>query len=231
MRLKRAARAVVDAPGRLLRHVRLRRLVGLARRGAVEPSDEAWLVAMRAAWGNPSAADVGLLRALVQAASGGERAVLECGSGLTTVVLGLLAERRPFPHVALEDSPRWASVTRARLRRLGLGNPSVRVAPLQDHGAFDWYDVGVLRDDEVFDVVVCDGPRAAVARGGRVGVLHAAAANLAPTVEVLLDDVHRAGEQAVLAAWQRDLSVTVLDVLEEPSGKASMHLRVGVDPS
>lgn len=224
MRLRRLARRTVEAPGALLRRHRLRRLVKRFRAGRADPQDERWLSSLRSAWGNPSAADVGFLRALVISAGSGSRSVLECGSGLTTLLLSLLAEKAPFVHVALEDSPRWAAATRRELARLRL-SADVRTAPLQDFGTFDWYDVSALGDN-TFDLVVCDGPRAAVARGGRVGVLAIATPNLSPTVDVLLDDSTRSSEQEVLAAWRRGFSVRAYEEYAEPSGKSYARLRI-----
>lgn len=163
----------------------------------------------------------------MDAVNSGPRHVLECGSGLTTLLLALLAERERFPHVALEDNPRWAAATLRQIKALGL-RADVRTAPLLDYGDFDWYDASVLGDD-TFDLIVCDGPRAAVARGGRVGVLTVAKSNLFPNVEILLDDSSRASEQEVLASWRQDFSVRTYDEHAEPSGKA--YARLWIDMS
>lgn len=131
----------------------------------------------------------------------GRSRVLECGSGNTTVLLArLLRQREVDGHVvALEHDAAWAALIAEQLGREGLtGMATVRHAPL---GADGWYDAALPND---VDLLVVDGPPAyepgrAAARGPALG---RAWDRLAPSCSVVLDDVDRPGEQAVLRAWE-----------------------------
>ena len=80
--------------------------------------------------------------------------VLETGSGLTTIVMGMAGAE---VH-SLEHDLSWFRKTRKLVERYGLKNVNLHYAPLQEHptGAV-WYG---LPDEfpHYFDLVVCDGP-------------------------------------------------------------------------
>jgi hypothetical protein len=74
--------------------------------------------------------------------------IVECGSGLTTLVMGLCTENKVY---SLEHDPVWASKMNAEIKKYGLDNVEIIYAPLKDK----WYDVKSIPDCEL---VVCDGP-------------------------------------------------------------------------
>lgn len=133
------------------------------------------------------------------------REVVECGSGSSTVVLArLLAERGVGRLHALEHDADWAGFVNRQLRTEGLGEVArVVLAPLED----GWYSpAGVGQLPAEIDVLVVDGPPAdrpelATARHPALGRL---APRLRPDAIVVLDDIGRAGEQAVLERWERE---------------------------
>jgi hypothetical protein len=126
------------------------RVLASIRRGSV--SDEA-LLELCVAWGNEWMATSELLRATLDKCSG---RVLECGSGLTTLVLAAAGCRV----TALEHDPAYASHTLAMLERHGL-SADVLCRPLRD----GWYDF----DGGDFDCILVDGPPRA--KGDRMKVL------------------------------------------------------------
>ncbi|MDP8961729.1 MAG: hypothetical protein M3N32_08970 [Actinomycetota bacterium] len=146
-------------------------------------------------WGNRgfSAGEAYVFEALNYAA-GSKGPILECGSGLTTLALGLTAAVTA-PVWTLEHDPAWADRIRRRLEMLGATGPAVLDAPLRPYGDIEWYEVPSELPDE-FDLVLCDGPPGKT-RGGRWGLwevlgdrLHAAT--------VILDDAQRPGEAAII---------------------------------
>jgi predicted O-methyltransferase YrrM len=157
---------------------------------------------LRAKWGNPVwAADPDYLEAMITMVRiHRPRYVLECGSGLTTLVLGVLARRYAFAVISLEHDEAWAQQTRRKLERFGL--PAVRVvhAPLIDRGSFHWYSIPTGLPDR-FDLVVCDGPPGETV-GGRLGLLPVLHDHLRGAI-ILLDDANRPEEQAVLEQWRQ----------------------------
>ena len=166
------------------------------------------LAALRGAWGNPFTPPPELLlegcrRALLSASG-----VLECGSGLTTVLLTVICEARKIPFAALEHDANWFEIARTALSYLGISGGHLRHAPLKEFGEFAWYDCRTAVLPPSFDFVLCDGPPGST-HGGRYGLLPIMASRLAPGCVVLLDDADREGEQAVLKRWNERFAVDI----------------------
>ena len=78
------------------------------------------------------------LHAVCEVASRASGRILECGSGLTTILLGIFAARRGVAVILLEHIPEWKSRLNEQLSALGLPN-RVTTSPLKSYGEFDWY--------------------------------------------------------------------------------------------
>jgi predicted O-methyltransferase YrrM len=207
------ARAIVPRPARrYMRELQHREVLDEAMRRLLQLAPGADLPAQLArdllhGWANeaisPSAEYV---QAVWRHAAQTPGPVLECGSGLTTLVLGA-AKRDSWHGVwSLEHDRFWAHTTRAALRRYGIANVVVCRAPLRDYGDFAWYDPQCALAGE-FSLVLCDGPPGTT-RGGRYGLIPVLGKYLRPGCVVLLDDATRAGERAVLARWKDEAQVT-----------------------
>jgi predicted O-methyltransferase YrrM len=184
-----------------------RRLAAFAalRRSARLPEPPPGLLErLSVAWGNQSfAAGPEYLAAVWREAAvlrGGN--VLECGCGLSTLVLAALGRKRRLTIWSLEHDEEWAARTRRALRLAAVGSRArLRACELRSYGEYDWYALPEDLPDR-FALVVCDGPPGDT-RGGRVGLLPVAGDRLQPGCRVLLDDAAREGEQAVLREWAR----------------------------
>lgn len=130
--------------------------------------------------------------------------ILECGSGLTTVVIGALAKSRGLQHWAMENSPEWADKLRRTLRACRLDNVRICAEPLKDYGDFDWYDPPLAEMPRDFAMVVCDGPPGAT-KGGRYGLLPVMRDHLRKGAVILLDDAGRDEEYAIACRWKDEL--------------------------
>lgn len=172
--------------------------------GAV-PSRE-MLEELQRGWGNEGyAAKIEYLQEVARLAAASTRPILECGSGVTTLLVGLLAGRRGIAALSLEHIPAWGN--RVSETAAGLGIPvSVRHAPLKDYGAFEWYDIASLALPEAFGLVICDGPPSAT-RGGRYGLLPVVDGRLARDGLILLDDADRPGETEALRKWKGEFGI------------------------
>jgi predicted O-methyltransferase YrrM len=151
------------------------------------------------AWGNEEwSAEPEYLQAVAAAALSERGPVLECGSGLTTLVLGAVAKKTGSSVWTLEHEPRWAERARSAVARFRL---PVRlcVTPLRNFGSFWWYDVDVSVMPS-FGLVICDGPPSST-KGGRYGLLPVVGQRLGPGCRILLDDADREGEREVLHRW------------------------------
>ena len=129
--------------------------------------------------------------------------ILECGSGLTTILMGTIAQETGRKVWTLENSPQWADQVQAVLDRRGITSVRLCVAPLRDYGGFEWYDPPLNEMPDGFRLVVCDGPPGDT-KGGRYGLLPVMTHKLAPRCIVLLDDAAREGERQAAARWQAE---------------------------
>jgi hypothetical protein len=171
------------------------------------------LLALKLWWGNPGySAGTAYLIHLCRAIREGRGGILECGSGLSTIIGGLVARRAGRPWVALENH----GPTRRRLRHLlaalALSEITLVAAPIVGYEGYDWYRVPTEFTEAVdFDLVVCDGPPWHT-RGGRFGLLPAMGARLGPGCRILLDDAYRPAEKRAIRRWKElvDLEVRLL---------------------
>ena len=128
--------------------------------------------------------------------------ILECGCGLTTIVLANIARRTGSSIFSLEHDPSSRNETLSALGRFGLRpQADVRLSPMRDYGGYDWYDVDPSTVPE-FSLVVCDGPD--TVRGARYGLLPVLGPRLNAGCTILLDDAERKGEQELLRRWEAE---------------------------
>lgn len=153
-------------------------------------------------WNNPWSVQEEVMLALWSSAWECEGAILECGSGLSTLLLAIVAERRGLPFVSLEHDATWHEHLQRTMRRLGLGHVQLELAPLTSYDGFDWYRVPDALP-EGFGLVVCDGPPGDTL-GGRYGLLPAIGTRLTPDCVILMDDAARPGERGVLERWMHE---------------------------
>jgi hypothetical protein len=115
--------------------------------------------------GSQFAATVEMLAASYQMASRIRGNVLECGSGATTLILGLAAERFGGVVHSLEHDIEWYDLIRRRLDKNNISTVHLHYAPLRDGvDGCRWYEIP--RNLPRFDLVVCDGPQRRFGRSG-----------------------------------------------------------------
>jgi predicted O-methyltransferase YrrM len=137
--------------------------------------------------------------------------ILECGSGLSTVLLGAIAKRRRQRVWALEHHPDWDARVRRALDRYRLDSVVLCTAPLGRYGAYHWYAPPLEEMPERFSLVVCDGPPGNT-KGGRYGMLPLMKDRLAPGCVILLDDAERPAELAIAERWAEELATSFVIV-------------------
>ena len=182
------------------------------------------------AWGNQGWSALSEFLDEVAVAARSERGpILECGSGLTTLILAAIAERSGAEVWSLEDDPEWFLRIQSVLQEFGL-TVSLRRVPLRSYGEFDWYDVEGL-ELPVFSLVVCDGP-AGETRGGRYGLLPVLQERLAGGCMVLVDDAARPSERTMLERWKSEGFVRYeVRGAEKPYGVAIIRAGAGATNS
>jgi Methyltransferase domain len=185
-----------------LRRRRFRRAFERYRRQPATSDPPADVVGeLVAAWGNQGFSSLNeYIFAFIRHARQTPGPILECGSGLSTLLLGLEAERRGGKVWTLEHHPQWAERMRRELRGAGGASVEFCQAPLRTYGEFAWYDPPLERMPKDFSLVICDGPPGETL-GGRYGILPIMKPHLRPGCVILLDDYHRPDEQAAAARW------------------------------
>lgn len=86
--------------------------------------------------------------------------ILECGSGVSTLVMGIALTRLNSPYFlhSLESDLNWVERVGGWLQRYGVMNSNVYYCPLIPHERGKWYDADPEGFPEPFDGVFVDGP-------------------------------------------------------------------------
>ena len=158
-------------------------------------------------WGNEgfSAEDNFLTEAVRQAARA-SGPILECGSGLSTL-LAIATKKRATPVISLEHYAEWANRVRGWMPPTD-GRATVHDTPLRNYGDFDWYSPDLDALPRTFSLVICDGPPGDT-RGGRYGLVPVMRERLAPGCVILLDDANREAERETAVRWARELGASL----------------------
>ena len=182
---------------------------------------------LQRAWDNEGmAAQTSYLCEVARHASQTRGPILECGSGLTTLIIGLLAGRRGIESWTLEHFADWHKRVSETLARQRISTVKNCLAPLRDYGDFSWYDAPPERLPDRFSLIVCDGPPGST-RGGRYGVVPVLKEKLVPGTIILLDDAHREAEAEALRRWSELLELSV-SLHEETRGKYAVVTILGL---
>jgi predicted O-methyltransferase YrrM len=134
--------------------------------------------------------------------------ILECGTGLSTIMLGLVAQQRSIKVWSLDHEEGWVRTVDRSLSRFGIDSVQVLHAPLSPFKDYEWYYTSADRFPRDFALVICDGPPGSTP-GGRYGLLPRLHRHLCPGCVILLDDAAREGERSVLERWSSEFGVDV----------------------
>ena len=149
--------------------------------------------------------------------------ILECGSGLSTVLVGAVAKSRGLKVWALEHEPNWAEKVRHCLDDYRINSVTLIAKPLRDFGEYAWYDPPLDTMPDSFRFVICDGPPG-VTKGGRYGLVPVMSGRLKQGCTIFLDDATREQEQEIARRWEGQLNAS-----SELIGEAKPYLRLTVD--
>lgn len=190
-----------------LRYNAIRRAMRpLKERGTLTDAEVA---ALYSAWQNRGfAGDTAYLRALLDLLTRGP--VLECGTGITTLIENELGNRHGFKTYALEQDREWGM----KVTEWKLDAARVIDAPLKSYGTWMWYDVGADLPSH-FALIVCDGPYIDKSLGEPV--YSAWRYGLLPWLKktdrtfdcILFDDVNDPRGPGLLERWQTEFGVSV----------------------
>lgn len=129
--------------------------------------------------------------------------ILECGSGATTILMGILAGRRKIEVWSLEHYPEWRARVSDVLSRNQISGVRVCSSPLVEYGEFVWYDPPLAEMPKEFSLAICDGPPGST-KGGRYGLLPVMRDRVPIGSAILLDDAGRIDEQQMIKRWESE---------------------------
>ena len=201
--LKLAARSVLFA------YIFRQAMRDLTRLRPGEMPSRELLKKLRLGWNNQGwDAKLDYLEEIAERAVATEGPILECGSGLTTLVLGYLAGKRKVRTWSLEHNAGWHRRVSNAIERYRVPEVNLCFAPLRDYEKFNWYDPPLADMPATFRLVICDGPPD-LASGGRYGLLPIFWNRLEPGAVVLFDDAREPGQPDVLQRWTSERGVSV----------------------
>jgi hypothetical protein len=132
--------------------------------------------------------------------------VLECSSGLTTLMLARCCQINGGGRViSLENGQEYAEATRGYIEKYALqAFSSVIDAPLTpmqfDDVEYSWYSVEQMPDGNI-DMLVIDGPSGFICKHARYPALPVCYSNLSPKSRTYLDDAARPDEREIVSMW------------------------------
>lgn len=167
---------------------------GIERLKAGEANIEVFDLIFRG-WSNPFSAAPDLLLSAYLAVADNPGDVLETGSGISTIIMGIAADATGKTVHALEHDLDYFQRTWKALEAFGIQNVVLHYAPLRQwrEGEF-WYDVSNCVFPDTFGIVLCDGPQR---RWGRNGLFALLGKAIAPA-HWLMDDCDNAEQLAII---------------------------------
>ncbi len=132
--------------------------------------------------------------------------VMECSSGLTTLILARCCQINKHGHVySLENGEEYAAKTRDNLKQYHLQEYATVIhAPLVNTTVnskdFMWYSIEGIPDTTI-DMLVIDGPPGFIQQHSRYAAIPMFYDKLANQSKVFLDDAGRDDEKEIVKLW------------------------------
>lgn len=195
--IKRPLRQMRDALDNARRARAFARCVNELRRQArAETVNPLVLFDLRRAWSNDAySADVSFVCEVAARVLRYPGPFLDCGSGVSTVVAGIIADQQGTRVWSLEQDEGWYQHMSGILKNFAIANVVLWYAPLRRYGDFVWFDVDGRTMPAQFTHVFCDGPAVFATEwpdplhsNWRVGVVPVLKGRGIRFGEILLDD-------------------------------------------
>jgi len=153
-------------------------------------------------WGNQGfSAQINYIDTCIKSAVSTEGLIFECGSGLSTILIGIIAKKQGRKMVSFEHIDFWANRIQKELDQNNLNNNQIFVRQLKDYGNYAWYNTDGLEFDKI-GLCICDAPPGDT-KGGRRGFLYLFKDQLLPGAVVLVDDTIREDERNMITEWEQ----------------------------
>lgn len=155
--------------------------------------------------------------------------IVECSSGLTTLILSKCCQINSIGHVySLENGEEYQQLTQEHLKQFNLQNyANVNYAPLMKHTinnvSYEWYQPESVKKIKI-DMLVIDGPPGFIQKHSRYPALPILFNQLAKGACVFLDDAGRDEEKEIVAMWLNQYSDLKHEYLETERGCSILKL-------
>jgi hypothetical protein len=130
--------------------------------------------------------------------------ILQCGSSLSSILIGILCHQAQAPgkHLwILEHDPHWGGLIRSWLEQYEISKAHVISAPVEQFDGFVWYVLDASRLPKNFALVLCDAS-AALPSSAR-GVVERVSKHLDHRCVILARNAKRPRDLKVLADWAK----------------------------
>ena len=162
--------------------------------------------------------------------------ILECGTGLSTVIAGVMGARNGIEIWGLEQDTTWHERIQRVVRQFHLHNVHTVLAPLREYGDFLWYDISRAALPSHFALVLCDGPAIPEGPGkarSRYGLLPVLTQHGISVDDILVDDVNNERVVAMVRAWEDEFGRTS-QIVSEQGGNYGLlrrkHVTTNTEP-
>ena len=155
--------------------------------------------------------------------------IVECSSGLTTLMLARCCQMSRQGHVySLENGPEYATKTRSYFERYGLDKwATVLDAPLEkielSANEYLWYSTREMPRQSI-NMLVIDGPPGFIQKNSRYPALPLLFEHLADGCTIFLDDAARDDEKELVKLWLNKYSTIESEYIDTERG--CVRLRV-----
>ncbi|WP_303925018.1 class I SAM-dependent methyltransferase, partial [Draconibacterium sediminis] len=156
--------------------------------------------------------------------------IVECGSGLSTLVGGYLAKNKIIKQfISVEHDKQFHEATLADLKEYGLEKYVTLVhTPLKsiyiDGEEWLWYDTDIIETKiNEIDILLVDGPPGQLQKNSRYPAIPLLKKYFNNNTRIILDDSHRSDEQEIINKWLVESPNLKLNQLETTKGMAVLN--------
>lgn len=170
-------------------------------------------------WTQSAMRPSGLVAVLNEITINHRKYIVECGAGISTFYIARLLKEKDGHLYTIEHDQVWCELLRQELSKENLSDQvSVIFAPLTssdiaiDQEDLDWYDLSILEkklSTIKIDLLIVDGPPAyeIPKQFSRYPAVPFFSPYFAKNYTIILDDINRPGEQAIIEAWEKQLGI------------------------
>jgi hypothetical protein len=169
-------------------------------------------------WGDPlQQSDERFLRSCLAEAQAAEGPILQCGTSLTTLVLGAIcdqSEQNKKQLWCLEHDSHWSNLMRSWLTEYQVRSAHVIHSRARMFDNYVWYSLDPDRLAKRYSLIICDGCRETAQ--GAIGTITRLHKRIADKFVILIRNVKSTPDLKYLASWAKthDASCVLVDKKE-----------------